>query len=106
MKSLKPSMRENKRYLLVRGNNLRQNIENAILEFAGTQGMSKACLNFIETKNDSAIVSVNRDAVNLVRASLVVFPEKIEVTRVSGTIKRMREKGKDLINKSSYHSYA
>ena len=85
-------MRENKRYLLVRGENLRQNIGKAISEFSGSQGMSKTCLNFIEAKNDSAIISVNRDAVDLVRASLVVFPEKIEVTRVSGTIKGIREK--------------
>lgn len=92
-------MRENKRYLLVRGNNLRQNIEKAILEFAGMQGMAKACLNFIEAKNNSAIVSVNRNAVNLVRASLVVFPEKIEVTRVSGTIKGIRGKGNERFNK-------
>ena len=94
MKSLKPSMRENKRYLLVKGENLRENIRKAILEFGGMQGMAKACLNFIEAKNNSVIVSVNRDAVNLVRASLVVFSEKMEVTRVSGTIKGLRGKGK------------
>lgn len=92
MKSLKPSMREKKRYLLVKGENLKQNIEKAVLEFAGISGMSKACLNFIESKKDSAIISVNRDAVNLVRASLVIFPEKMEVLKVSGTIKGLRGK--------------
>ena len=91
MKSLKPSMRENKRYLLVKGENLKTNIEKAILEFAGMQGMSKACLNFIEAKKDSAIVSVNREAVDSVRASLVVFPEKMEVLRMSGTIKGLKK---------------
>ena len=91
MKSLKPSMREKKRYLLVRGKNLQENIKKAVLDFSGSQGMSKACLNFIEVKKDSAIVSVDRKAVDFVRASLVVFPEKMEVLKVSGTIKGLRK---------------
>ena len=41
MKPFKPSMRENKRYLLVKGKNLRENIEKAILEFIGVFGISK-----------------------------------------------------------------
>ena len=91
MKSLKPSMKENKRYLLVEGNNLRKNIEDAILDFIGVLGMSKTGLGFIETDKNSAIISVNREAVNEVRASLCVFPEKMEVKRVSGTLKGLRK---------------
>ena len=91
MKPLKPSMRENKRYLVVkgRGKNIRQNIEQAILDFIGKLGMSKAGLSFIKSdiKSNSAIIAVNREAVDSVRASLVVFPEKMEVLRVSGTLK-------------------
>jgi len=95
MKSLKPSMKENKRYLIVRGEkagNLKENIERAILDFAGMNGMAKTGLNFIDMKSDSAIIAVNREAVDLVRASLCIFPEKIEVLRVSGTLKRLRGK--------------
>lgn len=92
MKSLKPSARENKRYLLVTGKNLKQNVEKAILEFAGVLGMSKTGLSWIEAKNDSAIICVNREAVNSVRASLCVFPEKMEVKKVSGTLKGLRGK--------------
>ena len=87
MKSLKPSMRENKRYLLVKGKNLRENIEKAILEFVGVLGMSKAGLSFIRSGKDSAVISVNREAVNSVRASLVVWPEEMRVVKVSGTLK-------------------
>ena len=87
MKSLKPSMREKKRYLLIRGKNLRDNVGKAVLDFSGSQGMSKACLNFIESKKDSAIVSIDKKAVDFVRASLVIYPEKMEVLKVSGTIK-------------------
>jgi RNase P/RNase MRP subunit POP5 len=94
MKSLKPSMRENKRYLFVKGSNLKENIEKAILDFIGTLGMSKAGLEFIKTDKDSAIIGINRESLNHVRASLCVFPEKIEVVRVSGTLRALRERGR------------
>ena len=86
MKSLKPSMRENKRYLFIRGKNLKENVEKAILEFVGKLGMSKTGLSWI--KDD--IVSVNREAVDSVRASLAIFPEKIEVLKISGTLKGLK----------------
>ena len=88
MKPLIPSHKEKKRYLLIKGNNLKQNIEKAILEFSGVLGLSKCGLSFI--KND--IICVNREAVDLVRASLAVFPEKMEVVKVSGTLKGLAKK--------------
>ena len=94
MKPLKASARENKRYLLVTGKNLRQNIEKAILDFIGTSGMSKASLSFIKTSSDKAIISVNREALNEIRASLCIFPEKLTVERVSGTLKGLGTLGK------------
>jgi RNase P/RNase MRP subunit POP5 len=87
MKSLKPTMRENKRYLLVEGENLRGNIEKSILEFVGVLGMSKVGLDFIRTNNNSAVISVNREMIDSVRASLCVAPKKMEVKKVSGTLK-------------------
>lgn len=92
MKPLKPSARENKRYLKVRGKNLKQNIEKAILDFVGVLGLSQCGLSFVECKNDSAVICVNREAVNKIRASLCVFPEKIFVERVSGTLKGLVKK--------------
>ena len=90
MKSLKPTMRENKRYLLVYGKNLRENIEKAIFDFIGILGMSKCGLGFVKTGNDSAVIYVNRVMLNEVRASFAVFSEKIEVKKVSGTLKGLR----------------
>ncbi len=87
MKALKPSAREKKRYFLVKGKNLKQNIEKAILEFIGVLGMSKTCLNWIKADSGYVIISVNREMVEPVRASLCVWPEKMSVERVSGTLK-------------------
>jgi RNase P/RNase MRP subunit POP5 len=87
MKPLKPSAREKKRYLLVRGKNPKTNIEKAILEFIGVLGMSKAGLVWIKSSSNSAIISVNRGAVDSVRASLCAFSEKMVVEKVSGTLR-------------------
>ena len=92
MKPLKPSHKENKRYLLVKGKNPSQNIEKAILEFIGVNGMSKCGLSFISSDADSAIICINREMVDSVRASLAVFGEKIEVEKVSGTLKGLGRK--------------
>ncbi|MEK6917899.1 MAG: hypothetical protein AABW51_03025 [Nanoarchaeota archaeon] len=90
MKSLKPSMRENKRYLLVKGKNLRENLEKAVKDFIGVLGMSKASLSTIKFGEDWAVVSINRESVNHVRAAIAVWPEKMEVKKVSGTLKGLR----------------
>jgi len=91
MKSLKPSLRENKRYLLIEGEELRKNVEKAILDFIGTLGYSKTDLDWIKEGKNNAIISVNREAVNNVKASLALFPKKIEVKKVSGTLKSLRD---------------
>ncbi len=90
MKSLRPTLREKKRYLLVKGNP--NDIEKAILDFIGILGVSKTALAFIKKEKDSAIISINREMLNEVRASLVIWPEKLEVARVSGTLKSLRGK--------------
>ena len=88
MKSLRPSMRENKRYLLVKGKI--NEIEKAIYEFIGVLGMSKAGLGWIKRGGDSAIIAVNRGSVDHVRASFAAWHDKISVKRVSGTLKGLR----------------
>jgi RNase P/RNase MRP subunit POP5 len=87
MKSLKPSARENRRYLIVKGKNLKKNIEKAILEYVGVKGLAESGLNFIKSGQESAIISVNRKAIHDTRASLCVFSEKMSVEKVSGTLK-------------------
>ncbi len=83
-------MREKKRYLFVKGNP--NEIEKSILHFIGVFGLARTSLAFIKKEKDSAIISVNREALNEVRASLAVSPEKLEVLRVSGTLKGLRGK--------------
>ncbi len=92
MKPLKPSARENKRYLLVRGKNLKSNIEKAILDFVGVLGMSKTGLGWIKSGKDSVIISVNREMLDSVRASLCVWHEKMSVEKVSGTLRGLGRK--------------
>jgi len=92
MKPLKPSMKDNKRYLLVRGKSLKQNIEAAILDFVGVLGFSKCGLSWVKSNADSAIICINREMVDSVRASLVIWPEKMEVTKVSGTLRGLGKK--------------
>ena len=84
MKPLKPSMRENKRYLLVKGKI--GDVEKVILDFIGVLGMSKASLGWIKRGKDTAIIAVNRNSVDHVRASFAAWPQNITVVRVSGTI--------------------
>jgi RNase P/RNase MRP subunit POP5 len=91
MKSLRPSYKENKRYLIVSGKNLKENIEKAILEFSGILGISRCGLSFIEFNEEKAIISVNREAVDLVRASIAVFNEKMRILRISGTLKGLKK---------------
>lgn len=83
-------MRENKRYLLITGKELRKNVEKAILDFIGILGYSKVGLEWIKDNKDSAIICINREMINQVRASLCVCPKKMEVRKVSGTLKGLR----------------
>ncbi len=90
MKPLKPSMREKKRYLLVKGSNLKENIEKAILEFIGVFGLSECALYIVKISKGKAIISINRAMVDKVRASFCVFGEPISVEKVSGSIKNVK----------------
>jgi RNase P/RNase MRP subunit POP5 len=82
-------MKENKRYLYVKGKNLGRDIEKSILDFGGVLGMSKTGLVWIKSdkSKDLAIIGVNREAVDLVRASFAVYCERIEVSKISGTLR-------------------
>ncbi len=92
MKPLKPSLREKKRYLLVRGRI--GDIEKAILEGIGVLGMSKTGLNWIKSDKKSAIISVNRNAVDSVRACFTLWPKELTVQKVSGSLKGLRSGGR------------
>lgn len=91
MKPLKPSHREKKRYLLIRGKDAdKKIIEETILEFIGVLGYAEASPQFI--KNSKGIIlAVNRNAVDKIRASFVMSQKDLEIVRVSGTLKKLRD---------------
>jgi RNase P/RNase MRP subunit POP5 len=91
MKALKPSMREKKRYLKIKG--AVSEAEKAILEGIGTIGASKTSFNWIKKGKDSGVISVNRGSLDHVKACFSLWPKKIIVERVSGTLKGLKEKG-------------
>lgn len=91
LKSLKPSMKENKRYLLLKGSFSREDVERAIIEYIGVLGYAKAGLSWVSDK----ILAVNRESVDKVKASFVLSEKEIEVIRVSGTLKSLKEKNKN-----------
>ena len=87
MKPLIPSHKENKRYLLLKGKDLKKNVNLAIKDFIGNLGLADASPTFI--KNN--IISINRKSLDKVRASFVLWKEKIEIVKVSGTLKGLGE---------------
>ena len=92
MQPLMPSQKENKRYLLLKGKNLKEKVEKAIYEFIGVLGMSKASLAWIKTGKEESIISINRDSLDHVRASFGASSYDIKVVRVSGTLRGLKKK--------------
>jgi len=85
-KKLKPSLRENKRYLLVNGS--KKDVEEAILDYIGILGFSQCGIKWV--KND--ILAINRNMVDKVRASMAASSKALSVLRVSGTLKGLGKK--------------
>lgn len=85
MLKLKPSARENKRYILVKGS--RYNIEKAILEFIGVLGWAKASPVFVSEVADEVVLCINNKALNNVKAAFSLAKNELKVLRVSGTLK-------------------
>ena len=92
MKALKPSMRERKRYLLIRGKDLKESVPKAIKEFIGTLGIAKASPKFIKVGKDTLVISINRKSLEYVKASIALQPGKMVLERVSGTLKGLKKK--------------
>lgn len=81
-KKLKPSMRENKRYLLV--DSSKEKVEKAIVDFLGILGYARAGVMFANNN----IVAVNREELDRVRAAFSLA--NIQVKKVSGTMKKVK----------------
>jgi RNase P/RNase MRP subunit POP5 len=90
MKPLKPSHKEKKRYLLIKGKDANKKaIEETILEFIGVLGWAEASPQIIKDEKNSIILSINRKSLDKIRASFVVSNKDLQIIRVSGAIKNL-----------------
>ena len=91
MKSLKPSHREKKRYLLIKGKNAdKKTIENIILEFIGILGYAETSPKIIKQSKDKIILAINRDSLNKIRASFIMSNSDLEIIQVSGALNKLK----------------
>lgn len=93
MKQLKPSHREKKRYLLIKGNDVnRKNIEGAILEFIGVLGFAETSPSFIKIDKENVVLAINRKSLDKVRTSFLLSNKDIKIVRVSGSVGKLSDK--------------
>lgn len=91
MKALKPSHREKKRYLLIKGKDAnKKDIEEAILEYIGVLGFSKASPLIIKQNKNSVILAVNRESLNEIRVSFLMSGKDLEIVKVSGSVGKVK----------------
>ena len=84
MIKVKPSMRMNRRYLLLDSAS-KESVEKMILDYIGILGWAGAAPEFIMS-NSRTVLAVNREFVDKIRAAFAVSKEKIKGLKVSGTI--------------------
>jgi RNase P/RNase MRP subunit POP5 len=90
MKALIPSHKENKRYLLVQGKDLKKNVSYAIKEYLGVLGLAKSTPRWISIDGEIGVLSINRKSLDEVRASFALSKSRIEILKVSGTLKKLK----------------
>ena len=91
MKNLKPSHRENKRYLLISGKDAdKKIIEEVILEFIGVLGYGESSPQFVKNTENKIVLAVNRKSVDKIRASFLMSEKDINIEGVSGTLKGLK----------------
>ena len=91
MKPLKPSHREKKRYLLIKGKDAnKKNIEEVILEFIGVLGFAESCPEVIKSNKNSIILSINRKSLDKIRTSFVMSKKDLKIVKVSGAVNKVK----------------
>ena len=91
MKPLKPSHREKKRYLLIKGKDAdKKAIEEVILEFVGVLGYAQASPQVIKSGKCKIVLAVNRKSLDKVRTSFVMSGKNLEIVKVSGSINKLK----------------
>lgn len=88
MKMIPPTMRDRKRYFLLKMIPEKK-VEKAILKFVGELGYAEANPMFVR-KSGFLILSINHHMMDKIRTSLAL--SGINVIRVSGTIEALMEK--------------
>ncbi|OGM02133.1 hypothetical protein A2115_02065 [Candidatus Woesebacteria bacterium GWA1_41_8] len=87
---VKSSGRTRRRYILFGGGE-KKKIEKIILDYLGILGWAKASPVFVED-GKRIILSVARRSVNDVKASFEICEDKINIVKVSGTLKGLGAK--------------
>jgi len=91
MKSLKPSHRERKRYLLIKGKDADWKIiEKVILEFVGILGFAEISPNLIKKSKDSLVLVINREGLDKIRAAFLVSRKDLQIVKVSGSVSKVK----------------
>ena len=91
MKPLKPSHREKKRYLLVKGKDIcKKSIEETILELIGALGYAEASPQIIKQSRNSMILAINRKSLDKIRTSFMLSKKDLQITKVSGSVKNLK----------------
>jgi len=92
MKALKPSHREKKRYLLVKGAGVsKKSIDDAILEYVGVLGYAEASPQVIKSSKGSVVLAVNRGSLERVRAGFLMSGKDLQVVKVSGAVGKVKQ---------------
>lgn len=87
---LDPSSRLRRRYLLINGTE--KDISDAMQQYLGIWGMTKASPLFVESHGDRQVLAINREMLIHVRAAFAVSSHPIEVIGVSGTLRGLLRK--------------
>lgn len=91
MRPLKPSHRERKRYLLIKGKDAnKKTIEDSILEFIGVLGFAEASPMIIKQNKNQIILSINRKSLDKIRTSFLMSNKNLEIVKVSGILNRVK----------------
>jgi len=91
MKPLKPSHREKKRYLLIKGKDVsKKNIESVILEFIGVLGFAEVSPMFVKVGKGSIVLAINRNSLDKVRTSFLMSKKDLNIVKVSGSVGKVK----------------
>ncbi len=91
MKPLKPSHREKKRYLLIKGRDAEKKIiEEVILEFIGVLGFAQSSPQVVNRFEGKIILAINRNSLDKVRASFLMSGKDLRIEKVSGGVGKLK----------------